>query len=363
MLGILLFLAFSVNCIDTELPFDNDDVDITDESPNTEDFIDSTKTADEQINEPISDEEIKKTESELKTTPTPKPTPVPIPLNELITKVEYGVIGLFIFYVIVFFVGRKIISQKIRAAYQQLSPQLHKYFAIVLENFTEKNYHDHFLYFTGRTGYIGGICEIHFRRRCDILGFLYSFFSGDHDKVAFDLFLQPKYNPIGVLTIAKEKPLEFPDDFKLKLVPLKHRFNCYTDFAKERHGFLDLINKFMNEHPNTLEYLELNDGNRFHYNQYKRWIAHFEFKIVGDFERFFNDELIQFIMTVSDQYASIQFPYEIQSLNERLRAKLRKERNGEKEEKKPLTKEEEAKLEKKREKRENPTFRPQFKKG
>lgn len=355
MFGFLLFLfAYLSRCHESELPFENDD-DNDDEEPVTGDDFD-------QDQDTLSDEDIKDNEKDIKSTPTPTPPPVRIPIKDLVGKREIFIGCAIVFQVIYLIFARRYISKKIELAYEAFSPIIRTYFAVMPRNFSEKNYHEYVIYFSGRTGYIGGVCELHFRRCCDVLGTLFGFLSGDHNVIKFDMLLDPKYKPSGVMTIAKEIPLEFPPEFKLKEIPLSHRLKCFTDFGKERHGYLELINAYISK-SNTLELLELTNGNRFDYIENSDYVAHFEFKVIGEWNQFINEELIQFVMQLSDKFTAAQFPYEIQAANERIRDKILKEKNGEKEPEKKLTKEEEAKLEKRRERREQNKFKPKFKTG
>lgn len=358
MFGLLFLFAFLSKCYESELPFENDDDDeIDDEAPVNDDGVDQDQDPDS-----ITEEVIKKNEKEIKSVSEPTPKPVKIPIKDLVGKKEIIVACGIVFSVTYLIIARRYISKKIDVAYGAFSPLIREYFAVMPRNFSEKNYHEHVIYFSGRTGYIGGVCELHFRRCCDVLGTLFGLLTGDHNTIKFDMLLDPKYKPSGVMTIAKEKPLDFPDEFKLKEIPLSRRLKCFTDFGKERHGYLDLINAYISK-SNTLEMLELTNGNRFDYVENSDWVAHFEFKVIGEWDQFINEELLQFVMQLSDKFTAAQFPFEIQSANERLRDKILKEKNGEKEPEKKLTKEEEAKLEKRKERREQNKFKPKFKTG
>lgn len=360
MLGFLVFFfAFLSKCKESELPFENDDdIENDDEQATLEDDADQDQF--DQDDEPLSDDEIKKNEKDIKSSPTPAPAPVKIPIKDLIGKMEYIVAAGMVFSLIFFMIGRRYVSKQVSIAYEAFSPIIRKYFAVMPRNFSEKNYHDYVIYFSGRTGYVGGVCEVHIRRCCDIFGFVFGFLTGDHNTIKFDLLLNPKYKPSGDLTIAKERPLEFHEDLKLKEIPLSHHLKCFTDFGKERHPYLNLINSYM-ANSKSVEFIEITNGNRFEYSEQSDYVAHFEFRVIGNWNDFINDELIKFVMDLSDKFTSAQFSYEVQSANERVRNKIEKDRNPEPE--KQLTKEEEAKLEKRKERREQNKFKPKFKAG
>ena len=81
MFGFLLFLfAFLSKCIESELPFEDEDE--NDEPPVLEDDVNQDE--DNQDEDALDDEEIKKNEKEIKASPTPTPAPENIPIKDLI---------------------------------------------------------------------------------------------------------------------------------------------------------------------------------------------------------------------------------------------------------------------------------------
>ncbi|OHS94886.1 hypothetical protein TRFO_10825 [Tritrichomonas foetus] len=349
MFGLFLLFAIAVRCDETDLPFDNDDDEILDHEQDKPDQQDE-------------DQDIADDEKDIQPTPTPQPERVRIPISQLFGKLEFGVVILLVVYVAFYISGQKILKTKTQAIYEIFSPLIRKYFAVMPRDFTIMSNNEVAIYFSGRTGYIGGICTIKYKRCCDILGILYSIFMGEHQTITFDILLEPKYQPSGIFTISKDKPY-FADDFKLKQKNLPNKLQCFHDLGKESHQFLEIITPFIKKHKNSVELIEISDNNRFEYENNGKFVVHMEFRIVGSEADFINEELIDFVMKVSDKFDTVQFPFEIQSANQRLREKLIKERTQEKEEEKPISKEEEEKLARKREKREQGKFKPRFKRA
>lgn len=343
----MLFFLFSVKCDEYEkvdIPFEVDEQE--------EDFAGDD---DENL-----DEEIEKEEADVRKAPTP-PQKVSIPLRDIIGKREVYVGIMMAVYLAFYCVGRMIVSRKIKEVNQKLPAAMRKHFAVVNDKFYQRNRHDFDSYMSGRKGYMGCVTSLRFAKTCDILGYLKRVIFSETDRVIFDFLLDPKNEFAGMVHVSKAKPY-FADDLKLKQHSIGNRLQLYEDIGDEnRKVFTKLINDFNEEHPGSLQCLEMSNTNRFETRDNDNYVVHFELNVIGSPDTFYNQELIDSIVKIADTFTMLKLPNEIQYKNERTRILLNK-KNQPKEEK-PLTKEKESKLEKKRERKENKRIHPTFKAG
>ncbi|KAH0792291.1 hypothetical protein GPJ56_003817 [Histomonas meleagridis] len=334
----LFFFFFSIKC-ESEIPFENE-----------QEIVGGEEKMDLNEVEENEEQEIEKEEADVKSTPQPQLVQVSVPLSQILGIKEVGIGCLILLYIIIFFVGKSITKSKINKISNKLNPELRKYFAVVPDKFIERNYHQYDTYITGRKGYVGCLISPRFAKTCDPLGFLMRIVTSEKDMIAFEFILDPKYNISGMLHVSKDKPY-FADDLKLKSHSLGQKLQLWTDFGDEqRKVFTKIINSFMEDNPGVLQLIELSNQNRFETRDSGHYVARIELNIEGPIDEFLSDELLEFVMNISDSFTMLKLPSDIQTRNERTRILLAKERQP-KEEKK-LTKEEEERLEKKKERKE-----------
>ena len=350
MLFSLLFLVPGLIRAE-DLPFDSDD-----SQPDLP-FQEDVPEDDQQDDYP-EENTIESNEKEAAATPTPQPVPVPKPLSEIIGIPELVVALGFVLYLINFLVGKASVNGKIARVAQTLLPSLQRHFAVVPDHFEKRNHHTFDTWVSGRKGYQGALITQRFRKTCDPLGIALAVFQGESDTLIIEMLLKPRYHPALVFHVSKEKPY-FADDMKLKSSTLGQKLQAWTDIGEHKAKFIKMVNDFMEQNPGVVQLIELADSNRFDTRDNNRFVAHFEFKVIGAVEDFMTDELVDFCVAMGDEFAVMKLPSEIQIRNERLREMLLKEREGQNTEKK-LTPEEEEKQRKRRERREQGKFKPKI---
>jgi hypothetical protein len=160
--------------------------------------------------------------------------------------------------------------------------------------------------------------------------------------------------------VAREKS-DFVDKLHLKQTPVGSRMTLWSDLGDSRGPFVSIIREFVERNPVILLNIEMCDLNRFDTRNDCRYVARFEFRVIGEVREFVNEGLVDFCLSLSDAFVLAKLPPDIQGRNERLREKLQKEKEGEKEKEKKLTPEEEEKIQRKRERREEKRLTPRIK--
>lgn len=354
---VLFFLAFAAFTKAEEV----DDLPFEEDVPN-QDFEEAQKNQNEE------QDDLSKNDDENVEAPPPPPPQekVRVPLKDILSLREVLVAAVFVVYVIFFIVGKVRISKKRQQVEDKVLPIIReKYFAIAPENLQKDNLHSYRCYITGRTGYQGGVVTVKFPSMCDPLGAILAAFTGKKPTITFELICKPPKPVAAVFKVANAKPEYFEQlQLKQKSFENDHKIQCYTDFGEARKQFMSKIDAFLEEHPNTIQMIELSDINEYDTKLESQYVARFEFT-VPNFE-FLNEKLIDFVMDLADDYVTLQLTKEASSRNEKIRDKLlaekRKRENEEKEEKpKKLTLEEQIALDKKNAKKENRKNAPKIK--
>lgn len=293
-------------------------------------------------------------------TPSPTPTPAPVPreMREVIGLPELFVAGGFVMYLVIFLVGRAYIKAKLGEIKVRLFESLRRHFAIVPEEFQARNVHTFDAWVTGRTGYQGGFITQRFKKTCDPLGISMSLFQGSADTLTMEFLVKPKHLVSLVFHVSRENP-QFVESMKLKSYNLPERLTVWTDLADQRGAFMTLVNAFIEGNPGVLDMIEVSDVNRFETKDNNKYVARFQFKIIGAISDVITDELIDFCISMTDKFASMKLPRELQIKHEKVRATLARE--NEPKEEKQLTPEEEERLAKKRERRDAKRSMPKMK--
>lgn len=336
-----------------DLPFENDD-----QNPDLPFENEQDQPQGEDYPEDPDDNSVEANEEQAKATPSPQPVPIPRSLSEIIGLPELMVAVGFVLYLGIFLAGRAAVKAKISRVASTLLPSFQRYFAVVPGHFEKRNNHTFDTWVTGRKGYQGALITQKFRKTCDPLGIAMAIFQGESDTLVIEVLLKPSHSPSFLFHVSKEKPY-FADDMKLKRLAMGQKLQAWTDMGPQKADFVKLVNDFMEENPGVVQMIELGDSNRFDTRENNRFVAHFEFRVVGAIEDFMTDELVDFCVAVCDQFAVLKLSREIQIRNEAHREKLMKEREGGNEEKKP-TPEEEEKQRKRRERREQNKFKPKI---
>jgi hypothetical protein len=159
--------------------------------------------------------------------------------------------------------------------------------------------------------------------------------------------------------VSKEKP-SFAENLTLKSYAIGGKYTVWTDFGDAREGFIRLIKAFLEEWPGTIELIEICDTNRFETRKDCRYVARFEFRVIGPIGEFVTYELVDFCVKLTDQFTLLKLAPDVLQRNERLRERLTKEKEGKKEEKKP-TPEEDEKAQRRRERKEQRALGPRIK--
>jgi septum formation inhibitor MinC len=200
---------------------------------------------------------------------------------------------------------------------------------------------------------------VRLRRACDPLAIIYSVFRGQTDTFSIEFLLIPPHKPAGIIHIAMETP-PFADRLKLKSFPLENKYCLWTDIGEMAGKFVESVKKFIESYPTSLELIELSDTNRFDARAQCRFVARFEFKICGTIEFFVTDELVDFCVNLADEFCMLKLTGSVQQRNQALRDTFVKEKDTEKEEKKP-TADEEEKAQRKKERKEQKKLNPKVK--
>ena len=216
-----------------------------------------------------------------------------------------------------------------------------KYFAIVPLDFQVDNFHNARQYFTGRSGYKGGLITFSQKPKCDPLGAIYAAFTGKKDTLIIELICKPVHQTKAFFRVTKTKP-EGLDAYQLKSSPLEStsRLTVYTDFGEQKQSFVEKIDKFLGEHPNSIEMIELSDMNSYDTRQESQFVARFDISVDSSDKSLLEGDLIDFIMDVSDEYVMLKLSKEQAQKNDKIREKIASKQRKEeyersKEEKKP----------------------------
>jgi hypothetical protein len=353
MLGKLLVFLLVLANSEEELPF-ADEPELPFEPAEPEGFLESDGSDD--------NEEQPEEGNGADASPTPTPEPVRRTLLEVTGLIEVCAIGGFVLYAVVFFVGRSIINSKVQSTCAAILTSLRRHFAVVQNRVTRRNYHTHDAWITGRTGYQGSLLTFRFKRTCDPLGIVYSIFKGESDTVSFEVLLNPERDWNALFHVSREKPY-FVDDLKLKSSNMAQKLVVWSDMGESKQRFVQMVNEFLESRPGCLDLIEISDTNRFETKKDNSYVAKFDFKLKAAVDSDAADQIVDFIVTMCDQFATLALPSDVQLKNGRVREKLRKDREneGKKEEQKKMTPEEEERLRRKQEKKEQRRMAPRVK--
>lgn len=309
--------------------------------------------------DPFDENSVEQNEAEAAAEPTPTPVPEHHSLQEIVGLPEIIVVVTAVIYLIVFISGRSTVKAKISKVCDTLLESFRRYFAVVPQKFEQRNYHTYDTWITGRTGYQGALITQKFKKACDPIGIVLDLIRSGTDKLQVEVLLKPRHSPSMMYHVGKDKP-HFADDMKLKSHAMGQRLTSWTDLPVEiKSKITEMVSKFMEQNPGVLELLELSNVNRFDTNKDNKFVAHFEFKVYGKIEDFMNDEIVDFIMALCDEFVMMKLPADVQARNEKIRELMIK--SQEPKEEKKLTPEEEEKARKRRERREEMRFKPRMK--
>jgi hypothetical protein len=353
LLSFLVYQLCAAIDDDSGLPFEADD-------DSSLPFEPDTPAEDSPAPSPDPESELENTEAELTASPTPTPAPVRRSPLEILSYREVTAAVIGIVYVVVYVIGRGSVKAKLSALSGSLLPSLRRHFAVVPAAFGEKSIHTHTVWVSGRHGHQGAVVTANFRPGSDPIGVLYSVLFGRPDRIVFEFVLRPPNVPSGMIHVAKEKP-SFADNLSLKAHALGGKYSVWTDLGEVREEFVRPIKAFIEERPGMIELIEICDTNRFETRTECRFVARFEFRVVGPMAEWGGDEIVDFCVGLADAFSVLRLPGDVQQKNERLREKLTKEKEGKKEEEKKPTPEEDEKAQRRRERREQNRLVPKFK--
>ena len=299
--------------------------------------------------------------------PTPTPTPnIKIPLKDLLSYRELIVGGGVLIYILFFFIGKLSIDKSKKYLSDNFLSFLRNYFAIVPQYLTKQYLHRYGSYFTGRSGYQGGVISIIFPSQCDPIGKTISILKNSFPTLTIEFILTPPKPISGFLKISNSKPNNF-EELKLKQFNLPDKLSCFTDIGEYRSEFLEIVSEFIEKNPKTIESIEFSDINTYETREESKYVARFEFSLRYGMEGFINEQLVNFIMNLTDKFVTLKLSKDIIEKNISIRNKIineeKKKNNEEKKIEKKLTPEEQEKLDKKLEKREAKKFNPRIKYG
>lgn len=253
-------------------------------------------------------------------TPTPEPTPeIMIPLKDLIGLRELIVGVIFILSVIIYFSGKSNINKTIASIEEKLAPAMRKYFLIVPDYFKNVSLHEHLLYLTGRSGYMGGFVTIKLSKRVDIIGYLWDKIFGNKTTITFEFICQPLNQSTAIFSVRKKLLREYKP-YNLRETPIPEMgLTVFTDFGKLGVKLTEMVKDYGNKHSNLISEIDMNDMNRFETRIAGRFVARFNF-VVTDIKNIVDEETIDFMMKMADSFITLELDEEAYQYNIKQRA-------------------------------------------
>ncbi|KAK8892125.1 hypothetical protein M9Y10_029348 [Tritrichomonas musculus] len=291
----LIFLFSFIKCEGGDLPYD-------DSAPK----IDEDYTESNEENNNI--------------TPTPEPTPeITIPLKDLLGTREIIVGVIFFLCIIFYFKGKSNIQKSINSIEEKLAPAMRKYFLIVPDCLKSVSIHEHLLYLTGRSGYMGGFVTVKLSKRIDFIGYLWDKLFGNKTTITFEFLCSPLTQSTAIYSVRK-KILHDYKPYDLKETPIPELgLTVFTDFGIAANKLTELVKNYGNKHSNLISEIDMNDMNRFETRIAGRFVARFNF-IVTDLNNIIDEETIDFMMKMADSFITLELDEEAYQRNIRVRA-------------------------------------------
>jgi hypothetical protein len=229
---------------------------------------------------------------------------------------------LALLYVAFYLLGRMSMQAAIKRAGRAFATPMRKYFYVVPDILQQSTLHEFHCWVTGRKGYLGALVKAKFTMRSEPLGWLFDTIIGRGNRLVFEFVCEPEPEQIGVFSL-RYNDLDYIKELKLPRENIPQmRLNLFTDFGDSKQDFLDEALAFNRKRPGVIWAIDLANTNGFDTKEGGRIVARFEFLFPHKFERFIDDELIDFVVGVADKYVSLRLPVDTLEDNVQRRAEM-----------------------------------------
>jgi hypothetical protein len=255
--------------------------------------------------------------------PSPTPSPSPIrPFSQILGIPELFAAAILLSYLLFYFIGSHWIESAVRRASRSAAAPLRKYFYVVPDLFQRITTHEFHSWVTGRKGYLGLFVRGKFTMKCDPIGWFFDKVIGRGNRLVFEFVCEPEPEQCGVFSL-RYNALDYVKELKMAKVGVSEMgLNLFTDFGDAKEVFLNAIIGFHRRRPGVIWSVDLANTNRFETSVGGRIVARLEFTFREKFEDFVNEELIDFVMGIADQYVSLRLPEGVIEANVRHRAEV-----------------------------------------
>lgn len=256
----------------------------------------------------------------------PKPTPVP-PLEpksliEIIGIRELVVSIILLLYAVWYYIGKWSIKKEKTLITNKLNHGLRKYFAVVPDVMQPKSNHRFYSYITGRTKYFCAFVQLFLPKRCDIFGFLLDKLLMKKTMLSIELVPITDMASAAVFYLVPRKPKEL-NELNLKERTIEGtNLKLYTDFGPSRKVFVEEIEKFNKAHPGCIQSIIMTDTNHYITRQEGRFVCKVDLIINDKIDNIINDELADFFVKLSDEFAVLRLTEKTYDKNIRSRQQL-----------------------------------------
>ena len=251
-------------------------------------------------------------------------------LLDIIRFREILVLLVFIVYIAFYFNGKRSINKYIEKVIDGPLSHLGKFYIAVPKRLVPYSLHKCGTFLTGRATHLGCLLAISLTKRCDIIGYLFDkYYTKAKSTLSFEVIVEQPQN-LPIVVHVSEAPPKFI--YKMHLLQYTiddSKLKCYSDFEEAQQYFLPTINEFLKNHPGVLSMLEISDGNRFDLRQENHFVVYAEFNIDGFEDIVFSKDVVDFVMKLSDTYATLKVPRDILERMQRSRKAILDEQKQE----------------------------------
>jgi hypothetical protein len=259
-------------------------------------------------------------------TPSPSPTPLPtppfppIPISRLFRQREFLFFEILLIYAAFFWFGRRSVRRVEQLLKDTIMARFRNYYAAVPERFVKTHPHRMAAFATGRVCHKGVLVTLDLTKRCDPLGFVLSLLRNAKSVLAFEFLVDPQYEVPCLLHVSAKKP-GYAGVFKLsEFVVSDERLKCFTDLEDHRHGFLTMLNGFMERYRGVIKQVEISDVNRFELMGECRFVVRLEFEFGPKNEDVvLSEEIAEFGMSIADKFATLKMDGDVIARNNQTR--------------------------------------------